>query len=153
MFPKKDLKIISHLRNNARKKITHISKEMQIPVTTIYDRLRIHEHRGVIKKHVALLDFKKLGYETKVNFAVKAKKDSREELQEFLMQNKNVNSLSRINYGFDFLFEGIFKNFSESENFIDEIEKKFGFEEIRKFHVVEELMKEEFLTKDIHLEV
>jgi len=50
MLSKKDAKIISHLRNNARTKITNISRELKIPVTTIYDRVRAHENKFIKKR-------------------------------------------------------------------------------------------------------
>ena len=43
MFSTKDAQILSFFRDNARKKITHIASETNIPVTTIYDKVRVHE--------------------------------------------------------------------------------------------------------------
>ena len=152
MFSKKDALVLSHLRNNARKKITHISKEMQIPVTTIYDRLRAHEKKFV-KKHVTLLDFPKIGLHAKANVAIKVEKDSREALQEFLMEHPNVNSLSKVNFGSDFLAEVVFKDISCVQNFVEDIEKNYSIDEIKIFNVIEELKKEDFLTKPEHFEI
>ena len=152
MLSKKDAEFISHLRNNARKKITSISREMQIPVTTIYDKLRTHE-RKFVKKHVSLLDFPKLGLHAKAHISIKVNKDSREALQKFLMEHPNVNSLSKVDFGSDFLAEVVFKNSGEVRNFVERLEKDFDVNNTQVFSVIEELKKEEFLTKPEHLNV
>ncbi|MBI2129097.1 Lrp/AsnC family transcriptional regulator [Candidatus Woesearchaeota archaeon] len=153
MFSKKDVEILSHLRNNARKRITSIARETNIPATTIYDKVRIHEKKGLVKKSIALLDFSKLGYLTNAHFAVRAKRDSRKNLQEFLMSQPNINSLYKVDYGFDFLFEAVFKDLADAESFAEKLEENFDVEEIKKFHVIEELKKEEFLSKPEHFEL
>ena len=152
MFSKKDAQIISHLRNNARKKITHISKELKIPVTTVYDKVRAHEKKFV-KKHVTLLDFSKLGLNAKASVAIKVERNSKEELQKFLMGHPNVNSLSKINFGSDFLAEVVFKNIADVENFVESLERNYSISQIQIFSIIEELKKEEFLTKPEHFEV
>src|SRR3989338_597959 len=129
MISKKDAEIISHLRNNARKKITHISKELKIPVTTIYDKVRVHEKKFV-KKHVTLLDFSKLGLNAKASVAIKVERNSKEELQKFLMGHPNVNSLSKINFGSDFLAEVVFKDVGDVQNFVENIEENYNIHEI-----------------------
>ncbi len=151
MFTKKDVEIIPHLRNNARKRITHISKQTQIPVTTIYDRVKGHEKK-IFKKHVSLLDFSKLGLSS-AHLAIKVEKDSRENLQKFLLEKANINSLYRTNFSSDFLAECVFKNSAEIQNFVEEIEEKFKIQEIKIFNVIEELKKEEFLTKKEHFDL
>jgi len=148
MLSKKDIEIISHLRNNARKKITTISRQTNIPVTTIYDKVRVHE-RKFIKKHTSLLDFQKMGFLATAHIAIKVEKDSREALQKFLLEKPNINSLYKTNFGTDLLAEGIFKDTAELQNFKEEIEEKFHTNEIRIFNIIEEL-KEEFLTKKEH---
>ena len=74
---KTDLLIISSLRQNAREKLTNMSKKTRIPVSTLFDRIRMHEGK-LIKKHTALIDFNKLGYNTRANIILKVKKTDRE---------------------------------------------------------------------------
>jgi len=149
MFSKKDAEIIAQLRNNARKKVTKISKEIEIPVTTVYDRLRSHEKKYV-HKHVSLLNFSALGLHAKANIAIKVKMDSREELQKYLMEHPNVNSLSKVDFGSDFLAEVVFKDMGEVGNFVEHIEHNYGVINIQIFNVIQELKKEMFLTKPEH---
>ena len=150
MITKKDIEIISHFRNNARKKITQISREMKIPVTTIYDKLRVHEKK-FIKKHTTLLDFLKLGLYAKAHILIKPNKLSRNGLHKSLMENPNVNSLCKVNFGSDYLAEVIFKSAADVENFVEELEQMYDVGQAQVFNVIEELKKEEFLTKPEHL--
>ena len=152
MITKKDLTIISHLRKDGRKKITDISKEMNIPVTTIYDKVRVHNQKFV-NKHVALLDFAKLGLHTKANIAIKCDRDAREDLQKFLFNHPNVNSLSKTNFSSDFLAEVVFKSMGELQNFADSIEKNYRVGNLQIFNTIEELKKEDFLTKEEHFDL
>jgi DNA-binding Lrp family transcriptional regulator len=152
MISKKDAEIISHLRNNARQKITTISRKTLVPVTTIYDKVRMQEKR-FIKKHVTLLDFSKLGMHGCANIAINVEKESKDDLQRFLMANPNVNTLHKVNFSSDFLAEVVFKNIAEVENFVEKIESEYKINKIQIFSLVEELKKESFLTKPEHYEV
>ncbi len=152
MISKKDLEIMAYLRKNARTKITSISKQTKIPVTTIYDKVRAQEKR-FIKKHVTLLDFPKLGFLANAHIAIKVEKDSRDDLQKFLFEKTNINTLYKTNFGTDFLAEGVFRNVSEIQSFIEDIEERFHTNEIKVFNIVEELKKEEFLSKPEHFDL
>lgn len=150
MISKKDAEIISHLRNNARKKITVIAKQTGIPVTTIYDKLRAHEKK-FIKKHTTLLDFQKFGLYAKASIAINVDRDSKEALQKFLFDHPNVNSLSKVNFGTDFLFEVVFKSQNDLENFSENLEREYKITRLQIFNIIEELKREDFLTKPEHL--
>ena len=146
MLKDKDLEILSHLRNNARKKVTDISKKVKMPVTTIYDRLKAHDKKGIVKKHAALLDFSKLGYHATALVALKVASGRREALQDYLSKHPNVNSLYRINLDHDFLAEVIFEDISKLQEFIDMLGLKFRVENPRIFNIINEIHKEKFLA-------
>ncbi|MFH1850334.1 MAG: Lrp/AsnC family transcriptional regulator [archaeon] len=151
MVSKKDIEIIAHLRRDGRKKITDIAKDTGIPVTTIYDRVRSHKKRFV-KKHTALLDFEMLGLLSKAHLAIKADRDSRLELQMFMQDTPNVNSLYRVNLGYDYIAETVFRNMAELHNFAEQLERDFKCR-VEVFNVVEELKREDFLTEPGHLDM
>lgn len=56
-----DLKILRALQDNARKKNSELARELEIPATTLQERLRRLEHNGVIKGYRALFDLEKVG--------------------------------------------------------------------------------------------
>ena len=142
---KKDLLIISHLRNNARMPLTKMSRKTQIPVSTIFDRLKLNEN-NLIVKHTSLLDFSKLGYNTRANIMLRVDRDDKEGLKEYLVKNQSVNSVYKVNNGFDFMVEGIFRQIKDMEEFLDNLENKFKIQDKRSFFIIEDLKKEAFMN-------
>ena len=89
MLDKKELIILAKLRENSRESLTRMSRKISIPVSTIYEKLKNYE-KTVIKKHTSLLDFNKLGFGTRATIILKSKKENRENLKQFLIENKYV---------------------------------------------------------------
>ena len=145
MLIKKDLQIISNLRKNARMSLTNMSKLTNIPISTISDRLRVHES-SIIKKHTTLIDFEKLGFNIRANVCVKIDKEKRDEVKWFLVKHQNVNSIFRINNGYDFLFEGIFRHIKDLEDFIEKLEGRFNVKQRQVYYLIEDIKIEEFMA-------
>ena len=141
----KDLKIIAYLRKDARIPLTRLSRKTNIPVSTIFDRLKAKE-KDVIVKHTSLLDFGKLGYHTRANIAVRVDREDKDKLKEHLLKNPLVNSVYRINNGYDFMIEGVFKQIKDMEEFIDTLEQRFKILDKKTFFIIEDLKKEEFMA-------
>ena len=139
------MKIISHLRQDARMPLTTMSKKTSIPVSTIFDRLKLNEQNLIIK-HTSLLDFSKLGYFTRANITFKVDREDKEGLKEYLMKHQSINSVYRINNGFDFIVEGIFKQIKDMEEFIDQVENKFKVQDTKSFFIIEDLKREAFMA-------
>ena len=145
MVSKKDLLIIANLRNNARATLTMISKRTNIPISTIYDRLKNHSG-GLIKKHTTLLDFSKLGFNTRANITLKVDRKIRDDVKNFLIKHQNINSVYKINNGYDFLIEAIFKHIKDLEDFMELMEEKFKIKSKQVYYVIDEIKRENFLT-------
>ena len=147
----KELAIMKHLRVNARESLTRMSRKTGIPVSTIYERLKQFE-TSIIKKHTCLLDFTTLGYDLRVTLLLQARAQSRERLQRYLETHHKVNTLLRINNGFDFLVEALFRNMAEVQSFFDSLDE-IGLRTRKEFYVLEEVVREGFLTSDAHLKL
>ena len=145
MIPKRDLMIVAELRQNARKTLTEISRKTSIPVSTIHDRIQYCQ-KGLIKKHATLIDFSRLGFNTRANIMLKVSNDSREEAEKFLLKHNSINCVYKAGSGFDFLAEGIFKDIKEMEDFIDMLRRKVQAERIEVCHIIEDLKRESFLN-------
>ena len=141
----KDLKIIAHLRQNARMPLTKMSKSTHIPVSTIFDRLKLNEN-NVIAKHTSLLDFSKLGFNTRANIMLNVDREDKEALKQHLIMNQSVNSVYKVNNGYDFMVEGIFKQIKDLEEFLDNLDNKFKIIEKKSFFIIEDLKREEFMS-------
>lgn len=143
---KNELLILSHFRRDARKNLTKISRTTGIPVSTIFDKLKLYEG-SLIKKHTSILDFNVLGYDVRVHLIIKVKKEEKEKLQNYLMKNNSVNTFYKINNGFDFMVEGIFKNMNDYYEFIEKLEL-LGVQKRHEFFILQELRREAFLNDE-----
>jgi Lrp/AsnC family transcriptional regulator, leucine-responsive regulatory protein len=142
---KKDMQIISYLRNDARIPLTKLSKQTSIPVSTIFDRLKIQENHLIVK-HTSLIDFAKLGYYTRANITLKVDREDKEKLREFLMKHPSINSVYRINNGFDFMIEGIFRQIVDMEEFLENLEHKYKIAKKNAYFIIEDLKRETFMS-------
>ena len=147
-IPEKDRKILVELRRDARAQLTHISKQTGIPISTIFDRLR-NKVGGVIKRHVALLDFETLGFTTRAHICLKCTKTTRQKTYNMLVNHHNINSLYKINNGYDFLVEAIFRNIKEVEEFIERLEEEYGVRTKQVFYIIDEIAREQFFADQI----
>lgn len=142
---KNDLLLMTYLRQNSRMSLTNLSKKTGIPISSIFDKLK-NKYGSIIQKHVALIDFERLGFAVRVSVLLKVGKSKKEEAKNFLEKFFNVNSLFKINNGYDFLFEAVFHNLRELEDFFDAIENKFSVRKKEVFYIIEDIKKEEFLS-------
>jgi len=149
---KKDLKIISHLRKNARERLTRISKKTGVPVSTIFDRIRM-QYDELIQKHATLINFHILGFNSKACIILSIDREQRDEIKEFIKNSLHINTAYKINNGFDFLIEVVSKNMRELEDFVDILEEKFDVKEKHIFYVVEDVKREEFLTSEDYVDM
>jgi DNA-binding Lrp family transcriptional regulator len=145
MLEEKDVTILSHLRKDGRKNLTTMSRETSIPVSTIYDRLK--KYMGdVIAKHTILLNYKTLGYDIRINILIKAPPDQRDALEQFLYAHHNVNTVARVNNGYDFMAEALFKTMAEFKAFKDAT-GKFGVLTMDEFFILDDIKRESFLEE------
>ncbi|MBU0461335.1 MAG: Lrp/AsnC family transcriptional regulator [Nanoarchaeota archaeon] len=146
MLKETDLQLLTHLRKDGRKKVTEISRELNIPVTTLYDRLDALK-KQVAMNHTTLVDFKKLGYQSVVHLGFKVGIDNRESFERFLADQPALNSLYKVNHDFDFLVNMIFRDAGELKDFLEEARSRFRIDDIKIFDVVDEVKKEKFLSQ------
>jgi DNA-binding Lrp family transcriptional regulator len=141
---KKDLIVLAHFRRNARCRLTALSRETGIPVSTLFDKLSAYEEH-IVSKTISLLNFGALGFPTRANVLLRGGKD-REELKHHLLMHGAVNSLYKVNNGFDFLAECVFRNMKELEEFIDRLRSDYDVKGHETYYVVDDLKREAFLS-------
>jgi DNA-binding Lrp family transcriptional regulator len=145
MITRKDLLVISCLRENARETLTRMSRKIRLPISTIYDRMRFQE-RDCIVRHTALVDFSRLGYTTRVHIALRAERAARASLESYLRSSPHVNTLSKINNGYDFHIDAVFHHLKDLQSFIENLEDRFSIIEKQIYYVVEDIKREAFLS-------
>jgi DNA-binding Lrp family transcriptional regulator len=148
---KRDALLMTFFRRNARENLTQISRQTHIPVSTIFDKLRDFE-KGLIQKHATLVDFRRLGFDIKINMLFKVARDSRDEFRDFLMGNEHINSIFRINNGYDYMIEGIFRDMSDLQKFTELLDR-FKIEAKQELFILEDLKRESFLSDEVHIKL
>jgi len=145
MLRNKEEEFIIHLRRDSRMTLKELSRKTTIPISTLHDKLKRFQNEFIIK-HSSLIDFKKIGYSARANIIIKVNAEEKECLKEYLLTHKNINNMFRINNGYDFLLDVIFKDIEDSEKFIEELETDFKIKKIEVHYLISNLKTEEFLT-------
>lgn len=146
----KHLKILACLRKDARMALTKMSREIRVPVSTIFDNLKASED-DLITKHTSLLNFGKLGYNARANIMIKVNRADKEALGNFLTTHESINSAFKVTNGYDFLVEGIFRNIKELEEFKEEVESQYKVEDTQTMYIVDDIKREDFLANPVLL--
>jgi len=100
---------------------------------------------SLIKKHTTLLNFEKLGFSSRAFVILGVKKENREGLREFLLTCPNINSVLKINNGFNFMVEFVFRDMVDVENCVEDIEERFDIKNKKVHYIIEDLKREGFL--------
>lgn len=145
-----DLRLVAYLRQNSRENLTRLSKKTQIPVSTIFDKLR-NRTGYLIKRNTCLIDFNKIGLSTRAQVVMKVKPEERVGLKEYLLKNRNVNTLLKINNGYDFMIDVVFRNLKELEEFLEKTEDNFRIKSKQVYYVIDEIESEKFLADPLSI--
>lgn len=143
---KQDTLIVSLLRENSRMSLTDMSRRSKIPISTIYDKIKIY-HDGLIQRHTTLVDFSQLGFSARARVLLKVKRTEFEGVRDHLLKSSSLNELYKVNNGYDFMAEFIFRTMQEMENYLDSLAESFELEKEEVFYIIDELQREKFLSK------
>ncbi len=113
----KEKEIIEHLRRG-KINISEIARELNLPISTVSDRIKKIEEKYLAKR-TSLLDFEKLGYNSCAILAIKVNSEKKIPLFDFLKQQNCINSIYYTNSGYDFLVEIVCKSNLELLNWIE----------------------------------
>jgi DNA-binding Lrp family transcriptional regulator len=141
MIEETDRRIVGYLRRNARVSLTEVAKDVGLPVSTVYDRMRRIE-RTHLSRHASLLDMKDYA---RMAVVLRLEPQRRAAVLEFLKKHENVNSLYRINHGFDCIAELVFPSMVRLHDFVRDLNTGFGVLECHTYAIVDDLKREEFV--------
>lgn len=140
-----DLEILAHLRQDGRQKLTLLSRKTGVAVSTLHDRMKVMYANKALQ-HTTLVNFSAVGFAAKAHVFIKVFKPQKQDFEQYLTRHFNVNSLYRINNGYDFLVEAVFKNPKELEDFLDRIEVLYKILKKEVHYIIEDLKREKFLA-------
>jgi DNA-binding Lrp family transcriptional regulator len=152
MMNNKDIKVLVQLRKNARMQLTDISKQTGIPISTIYDRLK-NKANDVIIRYVSLINFELLGFNTRAHLCLKCNKTSKKDVLGYLSKHPNVNSMYKINNGFDYMAEVVFRNVKELEEFLEKLEDEYSIKTRQIYYIIDDLVREQFFSDEIYMDL
>lgn len=142
---KTDIHIITQLRINGRMPLTEIASKTKLPVSTVHDRLKQYKRKKWLK-FSAMPAYEKIGFSTRAYILLSVEPAEKEQLFKHLTGHTNVNSLFRINNGWNVIMECIFKNMPAMENFVEKLESTFHIKQKEVHYILEELKSEGFMT-------
>ena len=152
MLKKKDATVLGYFRNDARTTLTSMSRKTRIPVSTIFDKLKRFESRDIITKHTTIVNFKEIGYDVRVSLLLRCEDGMKDEVRDRLEKNDKINTLVRINNGYDYLCEAIFRDMDSYDTFMTEL-RTAPIADYETYFMMEDVKKEAFLTYNERLGV
>ena len=135
---------LAYLRSNARLSLTKLSKRTSVPVSTLFDRLSGRFPR-IVEKFTALINFASIGYHARAFIIMKVERQDRALVREYLEKQRCLNSLYKINNGFDFMAEVVLRTMAELEQFVDRLDDQFHFLQKDVYYVISDIHRERFM--------
>ena len=115
----------------------------------MFDKIRRFEDK-IIKKHTSIVDFSLLGYNSRYVFLIRVTPDDKAGLKDYLSSHPNINNLHITNSEYDFLFECVFKNNREMNDFKEHLAHNYSVMVIKQHELIEDLEREKFTGRDFH---
>lgn len=124
MIDETDKKIIEMINEDARTPYRQISRELDISVGTVHNRVDKLLKTGIIKKFAPIIDHKKLGYDLTSIIGVKVKAGQFQDWGEKESFDKHVLSIYDVTGEYDAFLIAKFKNTDELDKFVKELLKE-----------------------------
>lgn len=115
MYKDLDRKIINYLERNGRASLRQIATQLEVSTTTVSNRIKELQDKGVIKYFKPVLDYKKLGYQLTTITKIKARGNKITGIVQELEKDDHLTHVYEITGEFDILVIGKFHD-QESMN-------------------------------------
>lgn len=142
---KRDMSMIPYLRQDARISLTALSRKTGIPVSTAHERLKLLRKTGLLQLK-ALVNFEGLGFNSRILVALKVDRDTQDEVEKYLGDHRNVNTLWHIDNGFTLMIDAVFSNIRAARYFIEDLEQRYEVKNKMIFYILGEAKREAFLS-------
>ncbi len=113
-----DKRILELLMQDSRRSTRSIAKALNKPVSTVHDRIKRLEKKGVIKGYTVVLDEKALGYQIKALILINVVGRHIEEVENDLSRYENVLTVLDITGEFDVAVIAVFHSMDELDRFV-----------------------------------
>jgi Lrp/AsnC family transcriptional regulator for asnA, asnC and gidA len=146
LFDTKDMEILACLRRDARQPLKSMSKQVGLPISTIYDRIKKLEVNGLIESYTVLINYKKMQHPIKAAIFLKANNGNREKLETAAFESIYTNTLIKLTGDeYNYLLEGVFPSMDALSTFVDKLGAGFNLEKHKVYYVITEIKRESFM--------
>lgn len=115
-----DMKIIKALRNDARKPIVQIAKEIDANEATVRRRIEKLLKNGIIERFTVVLDYRKLGRVIKAFIGLRVEPAKLRTIAEHLAKHPDTQVVYRTSGDIDIVTEVILEKMEDLNAFLDE---------------------------------
>ncbi|MBN2454002.1 Lrp/AsnC family transcriptional regulator [Candidatus Woesearchaeota archaeon] len=134
MVDEKDLRILEVLKGNSELTTGKISKRVNMPATTVHNRIRKMEKDGTIRKFTVDVNYKSLGKPLAAYVMIRSSFDSTYKLLERLRKNPAVEEANVVSGAFDIITKVRVKDTEELERFVFKYLRNLGY--VKKTHTI-----------------
>lgn len=143
MFDETSMRIIRELSKDSRMSFRALSKKLGVSTSTVIQKVRGLERKGVIQGYSASFDYEKLGYELTAIIEVMARKGRLVEAEKEIAQLPHVMGVYDATGACDAIVVAKFKNREEMNRFVKHLLGMKGVEKTNT-HFVLNVVKEDF---------
>jgi len=143
-----DKKILNLLSKDGRMSYRKISRELDVSVGTVHNRMDKFTKSGIIKKFIPQIDHSKLGYKLTTIIGVKVKGGVLRNWENKTTYHKNVLGIYDVTGEFDAILLAKFKDTTELDSFIKGLLKEPDVQRTYTQTVLN-IVKEELSSSDI----
>lgn len=144
MLTEKELLILKQLRENGRCTVTEISRKVNLPRSTVYDKIKKFRREGVISKYSCLINFDQLGLPIQAKILFKANGADKTRLGDALTNSEYANNVVKLGNEFDYLASFAFGSMDDLHQFLDILTSKYQIRDYKILYVAKEMKKEGF---------
>jgi len=143
MFDEMSLRAVRELSKDSRMSFRALSKKLGVSTSTVIQKVRGLERKGVIQGYSVLFDYEKLGYELTAIIEVMARKGRLVEAEREIAQLPHVTGVYDATGACDAIVIAKFKNREEMNRFVKHLLGMKGVEKTNT-HFVLNVVKEDF---------
>jgi DNA-binding Lrp family transcriptional regulator len=113
-----DIALLNKLRYRANKSLTILSRELEVPISTVRYRIKRLEEQGVIQGYVAIVDRDNLGYKISLVLEVETVPKMVERVAKDMSQINEIVRIYELDSGPKLHVHALFKDEREAYSFI-----------------------------------
>lgn len=116
-----DLKILSHLREDARKSFRELAEDLDVAEGTIYNRVNKLKDMGVLKGFIADIDYSMLGFDLTAILGVIVQGGYLSDIEKKIAMEENVTAVYDVTGEYDAIVVAKFRDREELNSLVKKV--------------------------------